>query len=108
MWLTVVAMGSGCVMTATVTDHATHWRDAGACLKADPDLFFPISKAGLTMRQIRRAKSICGGCPVRLACLRFALETRELNGVWGGTTPEERRSELRRRARGSSRLRPPA
>ena len=25
---------------------ATNWRASGACLHADPDLFFPISSAG--------------------------------------------------------------
>lgn len=97
--------GSGCVMTATATDYAADWREAGACLGADPDLFFPISQTGLTLAQIARAKSVCSGCEVRLACLRFAVETKERHGIWGGTTPDERRNELRRQTRRSQRRR---
>ena len=43
------------------------------------------------------AKSICALCPVRQACLEFALTTREKHGVWGGLTERERRRVLRRR-----------
>lgn len=92
-------------MTASATDYAIDWREAGSCLGMDPDLFFPISQTGLTLDQIRRAKSVCAGCPVRQACLRFAMESRETHGIWGGATPEERRGELRRRAKRAQRLR---
>ncbi len=33
---------------------------------------------------IRRAKQICRGCPVRIVCLQGAQERREPAGVWGG------------------------
>jgi WhiB family redox-sensing transcriptional regulator len=98
-------MGSGCVVTAIVAAPGFGWREAGACLGADPDLFFPVSQAGLAVDQIKTAKSVCASCRVREACLRFALDTKETDGIWGGTTPDERRRELRRRARGSRRLR---
>lgn len=39
------------------------------------------------------AKSICRMCPVRKICLAYAVHN-EPHGVWGGTTPMERR-ELR-------------
>jgi WhiB family redox-sensing transcriptional regulator len=42
----------------------------------------------------RRAKRICAPCPVRLECLRYALETREPHGIWGGLTVTERRDLL--------------
>jgi hypothetical protein len=29
-------------------------------------------------------------CPVRLPCLAFALRTRQVHGIWGGLTEEER------------------
>jgi len=38
---------------------------------------------------------ICMRCPVRIACLTFASDHRDLVGIWGGTTPHER-TELRR------------
>ncbi len=36
-------------------------------------------------------------CPVREACLEYALTTREKDGVWGGYTARERRRIIRRR-----------
>jgi WhiB family transcriptional regulator, redox-sensing transcriptional regulator len=90
-------------MTVTMTATAVGWREAGACLDADPDLFFPISPTGLAVEQIKAAKSVCAGCQVRVACLRFAMDTKETYGIWGGTTPDERRREHRRRSRSSRR-----
>lgn len=44
----------------------------------------------------KRAKAVCRRCPIRVACLAWALETREPAGVWGGMTAEERVAELKR------------
>jgi WhiB family transcriptional regulator, redox-sensing transcriptional regulator len=73
-----------------MTHYATDWRAAGACLSADPDLFFPISKGAIADRQVTVALRVCAGCAVRQQCLDFAMQTAEANGIWGGTTPEER------------------
>jgi WhiB family redox-sensing transcriptional regulator len=71
------------------------WRATGACVSADPDLFFPLSATGApAAKQAARASRICAGCPVRQPCLEFALDHAEVDGIWGGTTREER---LRRR-----------
>jgi WhiB family redox-sensing transcriptional regulator len=35
------------------------WRDAAACRDADPELFFPIGRAGPALRQIDQARRIC-------------------------------------------------
>jgi len=79
------------------------WRAAGACATADPELFFPISPGGASARQITQAQRICAACQVRLQCLEFALRGNEMEGIWGGTTPQERvgarRQELARRRR---------
>lgn len=40
------------------------------------------------------ALEICRACPVINECLDYALEHRELEGVWGGTTPRQRRRIL--------------
>jgi len=45
----------------------------------DPELFFAESP-----EDVEFAKSLCTGCPARLACLAGALERREPWGVWGG------------------------
>lgn len=88
-----------------MTDYApAGWREAGACASADPDLFFPISAAGKGAAQVASARRVCAGCRVRRQCLDFAVEAGETEGIWGGTTPEERirarRETTRRRARG--------
>jgi WhiB family redox-sensing transcriptional regulator len=87
--------------TANITD-TDDWRTAGACLNADPDLFFPVSPAGHGARQIEEAREICASCRVRRQCLEFAMRTGEAQGIWGGTTPEDR---ARRRRRERSRKR---
>jgi WhiB family redox-sensing transcriptional regulator len=37
-----------------------------------------------------RAKRLCQICPVLDRCRRYAIEERELYGVWGGMTELER------------------
>ena len=86
----------------TATGSAENWRSAGACLSADPDLFFPISSAGPGERQIAQAKMICAGCQVRQECLAFALAHDLVYGIWGGTTPEDRRRNRRRKRRAAA------
>ena len=71
-----------------------NWRAAGACLSADPDLFFPISTTGLAEQQIARAKVICAGCEVRKVCLDFAMSHDQVYGIWGGTTPDDRQRSM--------------
>lgn len=66
-----------------------NWMVRGACRGADPELFFPISLRGPAVQQINYAKTICGRCPVAGNCLSYALRTMP-DGIWGGTTSEER------------------
>lgn len=74
-----------------------HWTDYAACHGVDPELFFPIGYVGpLLERQQVMAKEVCARCPVTRDCLDWALRAGEPDGIWGGTTPEERRF-LRRR-----------
>lgn len=92
-----------------MTQFGTEWRASGACLTADPDLFFPIATGPIAVQQIAMARRICAGCQVRQQCLEFAMQTAEAHGVWGGTTPDERirarraRTQQLRRARLSPR-----
>ena len=86
------------------------WNQA-ACkdrwLRDDVDLFYPDPDQDNVIRQ---AKQICKGtdggrnqpippCPILNECLRYALETRDFNGVWGGTTGRERHKALQQAAR---------
>ena len=52
---------------------------------------FPVGKTGPALAEIRRAKAVCVGCPVRQRCLAFALDTRQEYGIWGGCDADERR-----------------
>ena len=79
-----------------VTGTRAEWWSLGACLSADPDLFFPISESGPARRQVMAAKAVCAGCQVREQCLSYALAAGPIHGVWGGTSEEERRALGRR------------
>jgi WhiB family redox-sensing transcriptional regulator len=73
------------------------WWDRARCAEADPEAFFP--EFGESTRQ---AEKVCAGCEVRAECLEYALENRELYGVWGGV-PEFERHQLRQeRAKGAA------
>lgn len=67
------------------------WRDRAACRNTAADLFFPAGSTGPADVQTQRAKAVCRSCPVQDACLRFAFETNQDAGVWGGKDEEERR-----------------
>jgi WhiB family transcriptional regulator, redox-sensing transcriptional regulator len=79
------------------------WRAEGACLSADPDLFFPISATGSSGSQIAQAKAVCAACTVRQECMGFALDHSDVQGIWGGTTDDERRKLRRARTRSAAR-----
>jgi WhiB family redox-sensing transcriptional regulator len=68
-----------------------HWTDLAACRSADPELFFPVSTSGPALDQVAEAKQVCASCPVASDCLAWALRAGESAGIWGGTTPDERR-----------------
>ena len=68
-----------------------------ACSDKDPDIFFPEDEEDRIQSLL--AKSICSTCAVQSQCLTLALDER-LEGIWGGTTTEERR-KLRRKMRSS-------
>lgn len=73
------------------------WESSARCFGIGPDLFFgPERREGDRKRREReaRAKAICMQCPVRIPCLVGALERDEQEGVWGGTTPEDRMTML--------------
>jgi WhiB family redox-sensing transcriptional regulator len=75
--------------------YAEPWRQQAACASPDVDiaLFFPERRSRYehVQEQVRAAKAICAGCPVRAECLQFALDNHEQHGIFGGKTPTERR-----------------
>ena len=75
------------------------WRHRAACLTEDPELFFPIGNSGPAIAQVEQAKRVCNRCAVQDICLKWALDTGQDAGVWGGLSEEERRSLKRKTAR---------
>lgn len=98
--------GNGGLNLGRRNGRLVNWRYQAACLHEDPELFFPIGVSTRVLAQIRKAKGVCAGCPVREACLHWALEAGVDHGVWGGFSEEERRSFKRRtmRQRAASRV----
>ena len=62
------------------------WTERALCAQVGTDIFYP--EAGSSAAE---AKSVCAKCPVRNACLNYAVRTGERYGVWGGTTEQQRR-----------------
>jgi hypothetical protein len=65
------------------------WRTRGLCQGTDPELFFPAAS-----EPADTAVALCRTCDVQGACLAWALEVGDCHGVWGATTPRERRAML--------------
>jgi len=68
------------------------------CTSVSPEIFFPENY--VDKEPIEKAKAICNDCWVKDKCLNFAMNERE--GIWGGTTPMERK-RMRRKARALAR-----
>lgn len=73
------------------------WREFALCRGMDPDIWYP--DRGTTTDETRQAKAVCEQCPVREACLEYALLAHEDRGIWGGQSAKERRAIARRRSR---------
>lgn len=76
-----------------------NWRSVAACRGMQVALFYPESSddAGY-----EAARQICESCSVRTDCLAEAVGNREVDGMWGGATPKERRRLRRRLSRKSA------
>jgi WhiB family redox-sensing transcriptional regulator len=62
------------------------WRRFALCLGHPSDLWYPVGSDGGA-----EAIAICSVCPVRLDCLRWAVEHREREGIWGGISAKRRK-----------------
>lgn len=73
---------------------STKWQEQAACRDVeDPDIFFP-ERGGSS----KAARALCADCPVRAECLEYALANHEDFGIWGGTSPRDRRPYWKERA----------
>lgn len=68
--------------------HSLDWHRDAACQGKPVDLFFPALEDAW---QIEMALDICATCQVRQECLTWAMDRGE-DGVWGGTTSNDRRA----------------
>lgn len=58
-------------------------------LKESDKLFFSESP-----KKIAKAKAMCAECPAITKCLEYALDQEIEFGIFGGTTPQERKAML--------------
>jgi len=63
--------------------------------RENPDLFFPEDwdydgTTGMSAKARKLAKQMCLRCPLKSQCLDYALEAKEMGGIWGGLTYRER------------------
>ncbi|MCX4994286.1 WhiB family transcriptional regulator [Streptomyces longwoodensis] len=57
------------------------------CQETDPELWHSRSSSERAL-----AVELCAGCPIRTPCAQYALDHRDVSGVWGGTTAADRRA----------------
>ncbi len=75
------------------TTSSESWRELASCKGIDTNIFVPKDRGAGTGRNVyAKARKFCDSCPVKNECLMFALESKMEFGMFGGTTPRERRS----------------
>lgn len=69
---------------------STEWKKQGNCYGIPVDVLDFVSE---DLAELKRAKSICRGCPVGSLCLKYAINSDVKQfGVFGNTNPGERKS----------------
>jgi len=81
-----------------VADLRKDWKEFANCRGLDYNIFFPSEDGSVVTKEVENnAKAVCWRCSVRDECLEYAITTGQEDGIWGGMTYKERRSERRRR-----------
>lgn len=67
------------------------------CTEMNPDYFFADpddeeEKFGRSERAI--AVSACNRCPLKLDCFQYAVANEIMEGVWGGSIPQQRQAYI--------------
>jgi WhiB family redox-sensing transcriptional regulator len=62
-----------------------------AC-ERDPEVWWTTRATPAGAAQQAAAVEACSWCPVRVLCAEYAIAAGERDGVWGGTTPADRRT----------------
>jgi WhiB family redox-sensing transcriptional regulator len=83
-------MGGG---LGLVTNGEFKWQDESACSKPEnEDIRENFFSAKIEKKY--EAKNLCFSCPVRKECMLFALEHKQIWGIWGGRDEMEIRRTL--------------
>lgn len=78
-------------MAPPIRDHS--WQESGSCSQPE-NMHMTSYFFSSVPREKYDAKNLCYSCPVRRKCLKYALENKELWGVWGGRDEDEIRRAL--------------
>src|SRR3954447_12067251 len=88
------AVASGAVELWQDLQAALHEIGTVPCQTADASAWWP-DRRDLDSPATRSALAACGRCPVRHPCAAYALTADERFGIWGATTPDQRREAAR-------------
>ena len=73
-------------------DNNFGWQNKAECRGELTELFFmDIEEISINHIKMREARAICDRCQVQKECLDFALINNIDYGVWGGTSPHQRK-----------------
>lgn len=71
---------------------------SGTCATVGGDMWFPDVNPSTNDREnTAQAKRFCQACPVRQACLQYAIDNNLREGIWGGLDRLERNAVKRQR-----------
>jgi WhiB family redox-sensing transcriptional regulator len=66
------------------------------CREIGLELFFPDGKGDGHLEEDYAARKLCASCPVVNECAEWGI-AHEIYGIWGGLTPQNRRTIRRQR-----------
>jgi WhiB family redox-sensing transcriptional regulator len=69
------------------------WQDRAECAKPEHKKVAKLFFSSVPEEKYA-ARNLCFSCPVRAECLKYALETKQIHGVWGGKDEGEIRRAL--------------
>lgn len=75
---------------------AAYPRWVGACHDTNDERFFPEE---WELKPHPDIAILCAKCPFQPRCLQAALDCPDTDGIWGGTTPHQRKQLLNERNR---------
>lgn len=70
-----------------------HWQKNAECAKPEYENSIEIFFSN-DFSEKHEAKNVCFSCPVRSQCLQWALENKQIWGIWGGNDEFELRRAL--------------